>query len=236
MHVFRHCGKLVPAMLLLVFLPTLSRGQRDTQLFIPKEKVQRSFLKINHGPIAWGQVSFPALDTAIFASPLTSEIRLGYEVPVSPKTSVNLGLSYLTKNILFELMSTGEDTLSRDIRNLSIKGLRVQAGYRFYLSKKKLAPNGFFVGPHASYAYARLGLKTGGPGYYLNFINWNISCLFGVHKIFANTVSLELITGLGYRSNTMEIIVPRTPVERHKLGVMLPNIKFTLAVNLGIPL
>jgi hypothetical protein len=56
------------------------------------------------------------------------------------------------------LLNLDEITSNDSVSGISTRGFRVQVAYKFFLTSDA-APEGFFVGPHFSYAKARLENK-----------------------------------------------------------------------------
>lgn len=222
------------AVIMLLNQDTLA--QRDTAVFRQREKIQPSLLKTNLGAIGWGPISIPPDDTTTFATPLTSEYKLMYEMCFAPNQSAVLGVSYLGKHVLFLMASNDTSQLSKEIKNIFIGGYRVQGMYRIYFNPStKQAPRGFYMGPHASYSYCKVNLKTD-PDYYIKMINWNINALLGYQIVIGNAVSLEMFGGLGYKNNTMSVHNPGKQIENYTYGKVLPHTKFSLGFSFGIAL
>ena len=84
-------------------------------------------------------------------------INLGYERVVSPYRSFSVNAGY------FELPQFSKNLLdSLEIKNSTDrKGLAIAADYRFYFKKrnKKMAPDGLYWGPYASYHHSQFNNK-----------------------------------------------------------------------------
>ncbi len=217
----------------ILMLPFVVSAQRDTMMFLHKAKIQKSLLKTNPTTILAGPMTIFNDSGGVF--PFTSEYKLLYEVPIAPKQSLQIGVSYLTKNIF--LLAAGTDTgrTARDIRNISIAGFRIQGMFRYYLGKENLSPKGFYVGPHASYAYTKLGIKSA-PGYYLHFVNWNINAILGYQLVIRQKVGLDFFTGLGYRNNTLEENAPNTSKVVNRNEFLTGRLKISFGFSFGVAL
>ncbi len=65
-----------------------------------------------------------------------------------------IGASYLGPSLLLNLDQITSDSAS--IEGINTAGFKFQAMYKFYLSRDIEAPEGFYIGPHISYAHASI--------------------------------------------------------------------------------
>lgn len=128
--------------------------------------------------------------------PITGEYKVLFESRTASKQSIEAGLSYLGPSVLINLdQLTNQD--SSDISGLSTHGFRAQLGYRFFLTKGK-APEGFYVGPHVSYAKARISNRDN-TNEYFEAAKLNFNLLFGYQLITGGGFTLNFYTGLGVK-------------------------------------
>jgi len=144
-------------------------------------------IKTNLLPIAWGPI------------PFTGEYRLVGEAAIAPKQSVQLALSYLGPSAILNASSI-QDTAGNNV-GVTISGYRIQATYKFFLTKSE-APKGFYVGPHISFASAKLYDKNNKN----NFVKadyFNAVAMLGYQVIADNGFAFDFFTGVGYKSNSI---------------------------------
>lgn len=157
-----------------------------------KRVKQKQLLKTNPLPVLWGNI------------PLTAEYRLLFETPSSPDQSLMLGVSYLGKGpFLVALVDTTQNpssNLHKFAEDLKVSGFRMQGMYRFYLYPKNHSPDGFYIGPHASYTFAKFYLPVQ-KQQYLAFVYYNVNVLAGVQAFVSDIFCFDFFFGLGYRNN-----------------------------------
>jgi hypothetical protein len=137
--------------------------------------------------------------------PLTGEYKVLFEAAVSEKSSVQIGVGYIGPSVLLNLddltnSETGEGTIS----GIRTSGFRVQGMYRFFISRDLSAPEGFYVGPHISYATAQLTNK-GDETKYVKGTKLNINGVFGYQLITSGGFTLDIFTGMGFVSRKWEV-------------------------------
>lgn len=150
---------------------------------------QQFVVKTNLLPIAWGPI------------PFTGEYRLVGEAVTGAKQSGQLALSYLGPSGLINLSSV-EDTAGNKV-GIVISGYRIQGTYKFYLTKDD-APKGFYVGPHISYARAKL-YEKGNPDNYIKADFFNLVGMMGYQAISSGGFAFDLFTGVGYKNNSYSV-------------------------------
>jgi hypothetical protein len=218
--------------LLLLFFPLIFFGgkgwaQDSLRTLLIKDR-QRQILKTNLLPILWGPVFF------------TSEYRLVGEAATAPWQSVMLGLSYLGKSPFANTLlavANGKNGMQL-AKNTSISGFRVQGMYRFYLTRPWKAPQGFYIGPHASYAYAKASM-LGNNSQYIKLVYSNINLLAGLQCVLFRCIAIDGFAGLGYRSNYQELHGYRgsfttTAIPGLFDGSNPGHLKLNLGMNLGV--
>jgi hypothetical protein len=134
--------------------------------------------------------------------PLTGEYKVLFEAKVSEKTSVQIGAGYIGPSVLLNL-----DNLSNDeggISGINTSGVRVQGMLKFFISRDLSAPEGFYLGPHISYATAKLKNKADASEY-ISGTKLNINGVFGYQLITSGGFTLDIFTGMGFVSRKWEI-------------------------------
>jgi hypothetical protein len=126
--------------------------------------------------------------------PITGEYKILFEAKTTRNQSIEVGTSYLGPSILLNLdQLTDRDSIS----GVKTSGFRVQLTYKFFLTKEA-APEGFYVGPHVSYASARIRNKDN-PDDDFGASKLNMDVLFGYQLITSGGFTLNIYTGLGFK-------------------------------------
>lgn len=161
-------------------------SKEDEKVKLPEgfKRPAKNVLKISPTALLFGQI------------PLTGELRLMYEMATAPRQSSFIGASFNYSGVFLSLVNILDTTLTN--QKYQFFGGRVQVAYRFYLLKKKEAPNGLYVAPHFSFNYAKFKLKNGVEYQDFYYINGNF--LFG-YQLVAGHFAFDVCTGLGYRNN-----------------------------------
>ena len=170
---------MVFALLFLMLINTSMRAQEENGF--------RFTLKTN--PLA-------ALGGPLYVAffPITGEYKVLFEAKTARKQSIEAGIGLLGPSVLINL---DEITNNDSVSGLRTIGFRVQVAYKFFLTKEA-APEGFFVGPHFSYAKARLENKDN-PDNYFEASKINMNVLFGYQIITPGGFTLNIYTGLGLK-------------------------------------
>ena len=185
-----------------------------------------AIIKFNPIPILWGPLLY------------TGEYRLLSEFTTSKRQSTQIGVGYLGKSLIYKLM---EDSLGIfGSQKTIIKGFRIQASHRFFPSRKRYSPQGFYISPHISYAFAKLTTPYfQANNIYIGESNFNINMLAGVQFFIARTVSVDFFAGFGYKNLKFWQQVetkPRVyfdPFDGQK-SLYNSHFKFNLGMNFGI--
>ncbi len=135
--------------------------------------------------------------------PVTGEFKVLFEAAVSEKSSVQLGAGYLGPSILLNLDDLTSDEEDGEISGLKTNGYRVQGMYRFYISRDLQAPEGFYVGPHVSYAAAKIASKDNADDN-IQATKLNLNAVFGYQLITSGGFTLDIYTGMGFVSRKWE--------------------------------
>jgi len=130
--------------------------------------------------------------------PITGEYKVLFEARTFQKQSIEIGAGYLGPSLILNL-----DQIADSVSSISTNGFRVQAAYKFFLTQT-LAPNGFFVGPHISYATATIKDKND-PENVIDATKINFNILFGYQLITQGGFTLNIYTGLGYKLRDYDI-------------------------------
>jgi hypothetical protein len=126
--------------------------------------------------------------------PITGEYKVLFEAKTTKKQSIETGLSYLGPSILLNLdQLTDKDSIS----GVHTSGFRVQLTYKFFLTSDA-APKGFYVGPHISYAKARIENRDR-PDDEFSAAKLNMDILMGYQVITSGGFTLNMYTGLGLK-------------------------------------
>ncbi len=134
--------------------------------------------------------------------PITGEYKVLFEAAVSEKASIQVGAGYLGPSILInldELTSEGGE-----ISGIKTSGFRGQGMFRYFISRDLSAPEGFYLGPHVSYAAAKLESKDN-PDDNIKAAKLNLNAVIGYQLITSGGFTLDIFTGMGFVSKKWEI-------------------------------
>ncbi len=185
-----------------------------------------AIIKFNPIPILWGPLLY------------TGEYRILTEFTTAKRQSTQIGVGYLGKSLIYKQFEDSFGIFGS--QKTIIKGFRVQASHRFFPSKKKYSPQGFYISPHVSYAYAKLTTPYFmANNIYIGESNFNVNLLAGVQLFIARTVSVDFFGGFGYKKlkfwqqyrNKPRLYFD--PFDGEK-SLYNSNFKFNLGVNFGI--
>ncbi|MDX2413835.1 MAG: hypothetical protein QNK33_01470 [Bacteroidales bacterium] len=129
--------------------------------------------------------------------PLTGEYKALFEIKTLAKQSVTIGASFLGPSLLLnmdEITTEGED-----ISGINTAGFRAQLWYKFYIGRDKEAPEGFYLGPHISYATANLTSKDVTSDK-LSMVKLNVNAVIGYQLITSGGFAFDVFTGLGLKN------------------------------------
>lgn len=125
--------------------------------------------------------------------PITAEYKVFFEAQTTKKQSVQIGLGYLGSSPL--VASAGDFGGDTTIKSSGFHG---QIWYKFFLTSDN-APAGFYIGPHFSYASAKLKNNLE-PDNYFKATKLNINVVFGYQIISKGGFALDIYTGLGLKN------------------------------------
>jgi len=135
--------------------------------------------------------------------PLTGEYKAMFETAVSEKSSVQVGVGYIGPSVLINLDDlTSEE--GGEISGLKTSGFRFQGWYKYYLSRDLSAPEGFYVGPHVSFASANIENQSD-EMQTIAATKLNINGIIGYQMITSGGFTLDIFSGLGFVSRKWEI-------------------------------
>jgi len=129
--------------------------------------------------------------------PVTGEYKVFLESAVSKKSSIQIGASYIGPSILVNLDElTSEEG---EISGLKTSGFRGQAWYKIFISRDLQAPEGFYIGPHFSYATAAIKNKDN-ENDKITGSKLHINGVIGYQMITSGGFTLDIFTGMGFVS------------------------------------
>jgi hypothetical protein len=158
----------------------------------------------------------------LWVVPITAEYKVYFEAKTFGSQSVQIGLGYLGSSPLFASIAD----LSSDTSIVST-GYHVQLWYKFFLTGDK-APGGFYIGPHLSYASAKVK-NNKEPDKYFQPSKLNINVAFGYQIITKGGFALDIYTGLGLK-------IKRFDVTGFKTSGDTSEWEFTNKTTIGVPL
>lgn len=154
--------------------------------------------------------------------PLTAEYKVAFEVQTFKKQSVQLGIGYLGTSPLIKSMSDfGGDTA------IVSSGFRGQLWYKFFLTTDD-APAGFYIGPHVSYATAKVKNNQINDEY-IKATKLNVDVVFGYQVITKGGFALDVFTGLGLKNKTFS-------TSDASMNQTLDDLQMKDKTSVGVPL
>jgi len=133
----------------------------------------------------------------LWVVPITAEYKVYFEARTLASQSVQIGLGYLGSSPLVVSMGDlGGDT------TISSSGIHAQLWYKFFITGDN-APGGFYVGPHISYATAKLK-NNKIPDEFFKASKLNINFAFGYQVITKGGFALDIYTGLGIKNKKFD--------------------------------
>lgn len=210
----------------------VSAQETDSILVQPKKlkTFKESYRSAKHNNV----IKFSPVAPFVGQIPVAGELRVVYERFITYNNSITIGGSFNYISIPYKIMEAIVDTSGI---KLQLWGGRGQIGYRYYVLKSIDAPQGLWVGPIASYNYARIS-NTRGNKSYTDYHYINAGFLVGYQLHMKNNWYFDGFTGIGYRNNFgifKDGISGRT--ERYDLAIaplpFLKHVKYYLAVHFG---
>jgi len=156
----------------------------------------------------------------LWVVPITAEYKVLFEAKTTQRQSIQVGLGYLGSSpFVANVGDLGGDT------TVYSTGFRGQLWYKFFLTEDK-APGGFYLGPHVSYAFAKMK-NSANSDQYFGATKLNIEGVFGYQVITKGGFALDIFTGLGLKSKTFDTSHLGT---NDTFGDWKLNNKFTVSV------
>ena len=134
--------------------------------------------------------------------PITGEYKGIFEIAVAKKSSVQVGVGYIGPSVLINLDNLTSET--GEISGIKTSGLRIQGMFKQYISRDLNAPEGFYIGPHVSYAKATIKSKDDEANK-VEPVKLNINGIIGYQLITAGGFTLDIYTGMGFVSRKWNI-------------------------------
>jgi hypothetical protein len=129
--------------------------------------------------------------------PLTAEYKVYLEAQTTQKQSIQLGLGYLGSSpLVASIADLGGDT------SIVASGFRGQLWYKFFMTSDNV-PSGFYIGPHFSYATAKLK-NSAEPQKFFKATKLNINVVIGYQIITKGGFALDIFTGLGLKKKSFD--------------------------------
>ncbi|MFH0894261.1 MAG: DUF3575 domain-containing protein [Bacteroidota bacterium] len=197
---------------------------QDTKPSFPLKKFSgiSQLVKINPLPILWGPIMY------------TSEYRLNSEFTTSHTQSMEIGFSYLGKNIFLWMV---EDSLNNNQGKYKINGYRFQLEYRFFPVPFTSSPDGFYFAPHLSYSNALITMNyLVLQRQFVEIAHFNINLKLGYELILDENKTFDFFIGMGYKKNRWWEIDgdKRIPMDISDQGIFYTMpLKLTLGFNFG---
>lgn len=210
------------------FILSVSAVSQDTTFTgfkTQKPPFKDNVVKSNILPVLMGQI------------PICGELRFTYERMLSHNQSVTLGVSYNFPNLLGFVLPAIANPKGAVLSQYSLRGGRGTLGYRFYPLKRRLAPEGLFLGPYGSYNFVKIKERRGNGSYEIwNYANAGLIVGYQIH--LSKGVFMEFFGGLGYRKNFVVYYDARYD-RTSKTDLVLiennpfKNVKVFLQMNIG---
>ncbi len=164
---------------------------------------------------------------ALWVVPLTNEYKLSFEAQTFGKQSVQIGLGYLGTSPLVKAVMDMQEAANDT--TLKSGGFHGQLWYKFFLTADD-APSGFYVGPHISYAWAKMK-NSEVETEYITASKLNAHIALGYQVITKGGFALDIFTGIGIKNKTFDSSSTDTDELFNDLKL---NNKFTVSVPLGL--
>ncbi len=163
---------------------------------------------------------------ALWVIPLTNEYKLSFEAQTMSKQSIQIGLGYLGTSPLIKTFQDMAET--QNDTTVKSGGFHGQLWYKFFITGDD-APAGFYIGPHFSYAWAKMK-NSHDNTQYVTASKMNIHVALGYQVITKGGFALDIYSGFGVKNKTYE--TPDGEMEQWLDDLNLIN-KFTVNVPLG---
>jgi hypothetical protein len=134
----------------------------------------------------------------LYVVPLTAEYKLSFEAKTFAKQSVQITAGYLGNSPL--VSSLGDLDSDTTIKSSGFHG---QLLYKIFLTQDE-APNGFYVGPHVSYAFAKV-MNSEVHTNYFTVSKLQIHVALGYQLITKGGFALDIFTGIGVKNKGYDL-------------------------------
>lgn len=158
--------------------------------------------------------------------PMTAEYRLVYEFHVRMKETALIGFSYLGPSAATDFgQISNTNSTGQLVFDIAVRGYRAQAGYRYYFDDDThMAPYGFYIGPHATYAYCKIYDEIN-PSDYIEAVKWGGNFIVG-YQLIKHGLAVDVFIGAGFKSKSWNYNAPglsifNTFTERKSLNMPL---------------
>lgn len=221
------CFKIIAFFAFYLLCSTTSKAQNGSFDYGKYETPQKykSTTKFGIASLLWGHV------------PFTSEYKVLHDFINSPYTSTQLGFSLFSNGPFLRSLNNNQPQTQGD--KYTMFGYRFQGTQKFYLNKNNFAPDGWYVGPHISYAYCRFSTQNLlQVGYYVKLQQINVCGVVGRQKI-TNKLVTDFYMGLGYKNNTDLVINGGSGLSTGSIDFYKDapfyggNVRFMLGLNVG---
>lgn len=209
--------------LIITLLPFAVKGQYvQDSLRSKQEKILTGVLKTNPLTPFQGPILF------------TSEYRLSYELLIGMNQSLQLGISWLGKGCVLEIVEAG----SSDPIRFIVKGARFQAEYRWYFLTDRIggkAPEGVYLAPVYSRSQARItNVYFNTRDEYIQATYTHYALKIG-HQWLERRICIDVFAGAGYRDiSWLEHFNQTTTHHDPSEFLAYPgNLKLIMGFNLG---
>ncbi len=137
---------------------------------------------------------------AVLFSPtlITSEYRIMIERQISPKSSFQLGASYMGINLLLGFALLEMDVEDMTQSNKDFNGFRLQGAYKYYF--RSGAPEGSYFGPY--FSFIKLYMKDITLADHSLYF-FNIDFVYGYQHISKSGFTYDICMGFGYKYNSL---------------------------------
>jgi hypothetical protein len=206
--------------LLVIGLVILISGNRTYAQETSSAKDYRFTVKTNPLSVLGGPLY------ALWIIPLTNEYKVYFEAQTTAKQSIQLGLGYLGTSPLIKTFQNMAETDNDTTVNSG--GFHGQLWYTFFLTGDD-APSGFYIGPHVSYAWAKMKNSVDNSQY-VSASKLNMHVAMGYQVITKGGFALDIFTGVGVKKKAFD--TPGGEMEQWLDDLKLTN-KFTVSVPFG---
>jgi hypothetical protein len=170
--------------MLLLSAPAIAQDEREVKMTIKTNP-----LSALGGPF-W-----------VVVVPVTGEYKVLFEMKTTEKTSLQFGASYIGPSLLLNLDDLTND--NQEVSGIKTSGFKVQGMFKYFLSRDLAAPEGFYIGPHASFATAKIK-SVDEPLDFVTGTKVNVNGVIGYQMITSGGFTLDIFTGLGFVTRKYE--------------------------------